>query len=49
MKRKFKWMKKMFPKHKAKIMSGGNYKTALDVAVKLYDGRIFPSYNGRRI
>ena len=35
--KKVKWMKKMFPKHKAKIVSGGNYRTALDVAVKLYD------------
>jgi len=34
---KVKWMKRMFPKHKSKIVSGGNYKTALDVAVKLYD------------
>ena len=34
---KVKWMKKMFPKHKAKIVSGGNYRNALDVAVKLYD------------
>ena len=39
--KKVKWMKKMFPKHKAKIMSGGNYKTALDVAVKLYDEGFF--------
>ena len=35
--KKVKWMKKVFPKHKSKIISGGNYKTALDVAVKLYD------------
>ena len=35
--KKVKWMKKIFPKHKSKIISGGNYKTALDVAVKLYD------------
>ncbi len=35
--KKVKWMKKMFPKHKAKIVSGGNYRNALDVAVKLYD------------
>ena len=34
---KVKWMKRMFPKHKSKIQSGGNYKTALDVAVKLHD------------
>ena len=34
---KVKWMKKMFPKHKSKIQEGGNYRTALDVAVKLYD------------
>ena len=33
---KVKWMKRMFPKHKSKIVSGGNYKTALDVAVKLH-------------
>ena len=33
---KVKWMKRMFPKHKSKIQSGGNYKTALDVAVKLH-------------
>ena len=39
--KKVKWMKKMFPKHKAKIVSGGNYKTALDVAVKLYDEGFF--------
>ena len=30
---KVKWMKRMFPKHKSKIQSGGNYRTALDVAV----------------
>ena len=35
--KKVKWMKKMFPKHKSKIMSGGNYRNALDVAVKLHD------------
>ena len=35
--KKVKWMKKMFPKHKAKIVSGGNYRNALDVAVKLHD------------
>ena len=34
---KVKWMKRMFPKHKSKIQSGGNYRTALDVAVKLHD------------
>ena len=34
---KVKWMKRMFPKHKSKIQSGGNYKTALDVAVKLHN------------
>ena len=34
---KVKWMKKIFPKHKSKIQEGGNYRTALDVAVKLYD------------
>ena len=33
---KVKWMKRMFPKHKSKIQSGGNYRTALDVAVKLH-------------
>jgi len=38
---KVKWMKRMFPKHKAKIMSGGNYRNALDVAVKLYDEGFF--------
>ena len=35
--KKVRWMKKMFPRHKAKIVSGGNYRNALDVAVKLYD------------
>ena len=35
--KKVKWMKRMFPTHKSKIQSGGNYKTALDVAVKLHD------------
>ena len=35
--KKVRWMKKMFPKHKAKIVSGGNYRNALDVAVKLYE------------
>ena len=35
--KKVQWMKKIFPKHKSKIQSGGNYRTALDVAVKLYD------------
>ena len=39
--KKVKWMKKMFPKHKAKIVSGGNYRNALDVAVKLYDEGFF--------
>ena len=34
---KVKWMKRMFPKHKSKIVSGGDYKTAIDVAVKLHD------------
>ena len=34
---KVKWMKKMFSTHKSKIQSGGDYRTALDVAVKLYD------------
>ena len=33
---KVQWMKRMFPKHKGKIVGGGNYKTALDVAVKLH-------------
>ena len=34
---KVKWMKRMFPKHKSKIIGGGDYKTAIDVAVKLHD------------
>ena len=34
---KVQWMKRMFPKHKSKIVSGGNYRNALDVAVKLFD------------
>ena len=38
---KVQWMKRMFPKHKAKIVSGGNYRNALDVAVKLFDEGFF--------
>ena len=35
--KKVKWMKKLFPKHKSQIQEGGNYRTALDVAVQLFD------------
>ena len=38
---KVQWMKRMSPKHKSKIVSGGNYRNALDVAVKLFDEGFF--------